>query len=101
MRRFSTAILIACTTATATPGLAASNPNTARIVYGDLNLDSPRGVATFEGRLRVAADRLCGRMVDERLQQTAAVRKCRASVAQEASEKVFGRKGTVTVISSM
>ena len=101
MRNFSTAILVACTVAVTTPAIAASSSETATIAYGDLNLESPRGVATFQGRLRAAADRLCGRVVTEPLQQTAAVRECRASVAQEASEKVFGRKGTVTVIPSM
>lgn len=100
MRNLTTAVLIACTAAMATPALAAS-ADSATIVYGDLDLDSPRGVATFQGRLRAAADRLCGRIVTEPLQQTAAVRECRASVAQEASEKVFGRKGSVTVVPAM
>jgi UrcA family protein len=30
-----------------------------RVAYADLNLSSPMGVATLEGRIHAAADRLC------------------------------------------
>ena len=40
-------------------GALAQNPPTAAVDYGDLDLATPAGVASLNGRIRMAAERLC------------------------------------------
>ncbi|OGN50186.1 MAG: hypothetical protein A2352_05210 [Caulobacterales bacterium RIFOXYB1_FULL_67_16] len=69
--------IVSLTTAAVLAASAASASDL-RIAYGDLDLATPQGAARLDGRIREAADRLCGgRTSIERL-------KCRAGVREEA-----------------
>jgi UrcA family protein len=54
------AIAVACLAQIAGPAAAQDRePVSARVIYGDLNLTVPAGRATFAGRVRTVASRLC------------------------------------------
>jgi UrcA family protein len=62
---------------------------TGSIHYGDLNLESAEGLATFKGRVRAAANALCADHVYvSPIQQAMADRSCRANVLRNAEAQV-------------
>jgi UrcA family protein len=55
---------------------------------GDLNLATPGGLATLRGRVRAAADRLCGIAPTLPLDQASAIGRCHAQLARSAEAQV-------------
>jgi UrcA family protein len=81
----------------ATPAPAAETVRSARIVYADLDLATPKGKRVLALRIARAADTLCGDL-NERLdiRVRKAANACRAEVARDARQSI---NGTVRVAS--
>ena len=95
-RNFSSALIAA---ALCTAGAAqAKEPNpSATIRYGDLNLASPSGVATFRGRVKAAANRLCGTAPAQVIHQARAAADCRAELMRSAEAQIAAAGATAEV----
>jgi UrcA family protein len=64
----------------------------ARIVqYADLNLDSPAGMATLNGRIRAAADQLCSDYVISPVERPVVIGRCKAQVIRSAERQLEPR----------
>ena len=57
---------------------------TAAVQYDDLDLASSAGRATFKGRVKAAADRICGAVPVAPLREHVPVAACRAALFQSA-----------------
>jgi UrcA family protein len=55
---------------------------------GDLNLATPAGLATLQGRVRAAANRLCGVAPTLPLDEASAIGRCRAQLARSAEGQI-------------
>jgi UrcA family protein len=78
--------------------VAAQEPRSERVEYGDLNLSSEKGLQTLDRRLRHAIWRVCYQPNAWAIQQRKAAGKCRRDLrakAQVLVEKVA--RGTVTL----
>ncbi len=58
------------------------------ISYGDLNLDSAAGRAALQGRVKVAANRICQDLAVTPIADVIAVTDCRASMVSSAMRQV-------------
>ena len=61
---------------------------TANVTYGDLNLQTESGLATLRGRVKAAANRVCGPISVEPLAEKLDRAKCRAQVISESEARV-------------
>jgi UrcA family protein len=64
---------------------SAQETESARVYYGDLNLASEAGKATFDNRVRRAADRICGTPDARDLKMSALIAACKAEVIASAA----------------
>ncbi|MBT2134676.1 UrcA family protein [Croceibacterium sp. LX-88] len=66
---------------------ASAETRSIRVQYADLNLNSPEGMATLEGRIEAAAKQICGkaevRRVQDGVDHERCVRETQASVTLE------------------
>jgi UrcA family protein len=60
----------------------------AAVRTGDLNLATPDGLATLNGRVRAAANRLCGVAPTLPLDEASAIGRCRAELVRSAEGQV-------------
>jgi len=60
----------------------------ATVRSGDLNLATPDGLATLRGRVKAAADRLCGVAPTLPLDEASAVGRCHAQLIRSAEAQV-------------
>jgi UrcA family protein len=74
------------------------------VPYGDLNLASPAGVRTLEGRLNAAAIALCGTSTGIGVAEARAARACRRDVLDVARPQMMlalnGEKGSIALAGS-
>lgn len=61
---------------------------TAAVQQDDLNLASPAGLATFRGRVKALANRVCGAVPVAPLREFEAVAACRAQLFRSADSQV-------------
>jgi UrcA family protein len=94
---FALAALIATVPASA---IAAGEPQTVHVYYGDLNLTSEAGIAALDRRLDRAVERVCGNVSVRNLIENRAVARCeqetRRSIRDDrefAIAKANGRPG--------
>jgi UrcA family protein len=65
---------------------------------GDLNLATPDGLATLRGRVRAAANRLCGVAPSLPLDEASAIGRCRAQLARSAEGQIaFAQRDSAVV----
>lgn len=87
MRKFiiTTALTALSLAVISTP--ASAETQSVSVQYADLDLTSPAGVATLEGRIEAAAKRICGktevRSVHDGADQQRCIRETQASVSVE------------------
>ena len=60
----------------------------ANVAYGDLNLQTESGLATFRGRVKAAANRLCGRTAVVPLAEALEAAKCHTQLISDAEQQV-------------
>ena len=60
----------------------------ASIRYDDLNLASPSGVATFNGRVKAAANRTCGVVPVAPFEEARAIEACREQMFRSAAMQI-------------
>ena len=74
----------------AVPGHAQdrSDTFTASVQQDDLNLASPAGLATFRGRVRALANRVCGAVPVAPVREAGPVAACRAQIFRSADSQV-------------
>jgi len=65
-----------------------SDTFTASVQQDDLNLASPAGLATFRGRVKALANRVCGEVPVAPLREAEAVAACRAQLFRSADSQV-------------
>lgn len=75
--RSLTTIAILAAVGAANPVLAGSN-DSARVHYGDLNLNTPAGVAALDARIEQAINQVCASTSPYELQDQRNVRRCRS-----------------------
>jgi len=80
------ASLLAAGAAQARP--AESAAYSASIRSGDLNLATPGGVETFHGRVKAAANRLCGQATGLPFYEARSIGDCRAEIFRSADRQV-------------
>lgn len=69
----------------------AAEPNaapTATIRYDDLNLSSPSGLATLNGRVKAAANRVCGTVPVSPFNEARAIAACREQMFRSAAVQI-------------
>jgi UrcA family protein len=78
------------TAAFAAPALAQEQPETftASVQQDDLNLASAAGVATFRGRVKALADRVCGAVPVAPIREAAPVAACRTQLLRSAEARL-------------
>jgi UrcA family protein len=81
------ASLLAATAAQAQPA-AESETYSASIRSGDLNLATPGGLATFHGRVKAAANQICGTAPVLPFNEARAIGECRAHLFRSADRQV-------------
>lgn len=65
-----------------------SQSYTASVRSGDLNLATPGGLATFHGRVKVAANQICGLAPSLPFYEARSVGECRAQIFRSAERQV-------------
>jgi UrcA family protein len=70
----------------------------AAVRTGDLNLAAPAGLATLHGRVRAAANRLCGLAPTLPLDQAGAIGRCRAELIRSAEERAASAQRDTAVV---
>ena len=60
----------------------------AAIQTADLNLATPSGLATFHGRVKAAANRICGHVPVAPLEEALAVEQCRDQMFRSAADQL-------------
>lgn len=77
-------------TSFAVPAVAQERADTftASVQQDDLNLASPAGLATFRGRVKALANRVCGAVPVAPLREADAVAACRAQLFRSAESQV-------------
>jgi len=65
-----------------------SGADTASIRSGDLDLDAPGGLETFHGRVRAAANRICGLAPGLPFYEARSIGDCRAEISRSADRQV-------------
>lgn len=88
MRILLSAIALGMTCAAPAAAEPVSESFSVAIPYGDLNLDSPAGIAAFAGRVKGEAKLVCGQAFPAWLEEAANVRKCRADFVRAAERGV-------------
>lgn len=89
----TSAAAFAATSFAVCPAAAQTAPTSVAVAYGDLNLSSDAGRATFDSRIAYAARRLCGDYLHTELKWAALSRACQAEViagAQARRDAVLG-----------
>ena len=83
-------LLLLASLATAAPAVAQdrSETFTASVQQDDLNLASPAGLATFRGRVKALANRVCGEVPVAPLREAEAVAACRAQLFRSADSQL-------------
>ncbi|MFN3388939.1 MAG: UrcA family protein [Allosphingosinicella sp.] len=71
---------------------------TASIRYDDLNLASPSGLATFNGRVKAAANRVCGVVPVSPFNEARAIEACRAQMFRSAAIQIALATGAGEVL---
>lgn len=74
-----------------TAGAAPAQPvegRTAAIRTSDLNLASPSGLATFKGRVKAAANRICGHVPVAPFNEARAIEQCRDQMFRSAADQL-------------
>jgi UrcA family protein len=61
---------------------------TASVRQDDLNLASPAGIATFKGRVKALADRVCGAVPVAPIREAGPVAACRSQVFRSADSQL-------------
>lgn len=61
---------------------------TASVRQDDLNLAGPAGIATFKGRVKALADRVCGTVPVAPIREAGPVAACRAQVFRSADSQL-------------
>ncbi|HEY0413680.1 MAG TPA: UrcA family protein [Allosphingosinicella sp.] len=93
------ATLFAASAAQARPA-EADGTYTASIRSGDLNLATPGGLATFHGRVKAAANQVCGAVPVLPFYEADAVSACRSQLFRSADRQVslaMGRSDDIVV----
>ncbi|MDX3883165.1 MAG: UrcA family protein [Sphingomonas sp.] len=80
--------MVASATLLAAPASAQSEPRTAVVRYGDLDLNSSDGVAALDSRVRRAVANVCGVGDSQTLTEIAQSRKCARTAMNEANGRV-------------
>ena len=89
MRALLASILVAAAALpTAANAQSFDQPVSATIAYADLDLDSAAGRIALQGRVKVAANRLCHDLTISPITEVTAVENCRASMAHSARQQL-------------
>jgi UrcA family protein len=90
MIRYLAPLVLAAALAGAAQAQPASGDDTftATVRAGDLNLATAEGLATLQGRVRAAANRLCGVAPTLPLDEASAIGRCRAQLARSAQGQI-------------
>ena len=97
MTKFFSTVIAAATLCAAGTAQAQDEAPRATIRTADLNLASPAGLATFQGRVKAAADRACGEAPAAPSATRSAVAACRDSMVRSAAARI-GKAGPVEVL---
>lgn len=84
----SIAVSLAAAGAAQAQPAAASDAVSAVVRHADLNLASASGVETFRGRVKAAANRICGAVPAQPADHARAVASCRAEVTRSAEAQL-------------
>jgi UrcA family protein len=92
MTKIASSALIAAAAmlSTAAPAQPASNAaaQSASIRHSDLDISTPAGLATFRGRAKAAANRLCGTVEARLFEEAQASANCRAQLMRSAEQQL-------------
>ncbi len=85
---FASIALAAAGLSTAASAQSFDQPVTATVSFADLNLDSAAGRATLQGRIKVAANRICQNLAVTPLEEVNADSKCRVVMTSSAERQL-------------
>lgn len=88
MTKLISAIAAAALLVPAAAQAAGPDAPSASIRYDDLNLASPSGVATFNGRVKAAANRTCGVVPVAPFEEARAIEACREQMFRSAAMQI-------------
>lgn len=99
----SSLLVLLALPAMSTPALAQDNAPPVHVVYRDLNLASPQGIAMLDRRLDQAADRACSALSPDTLKRRSEFAACRKAKLLEAApqrERVLAASSSATQVAS-